>query len=106
MCVQPLTAAKFSRFFVAVNRPLTIISPSLSLQVYPTSLLEGAPPPAGVTLAALHGFVKGFRIAALVLVLFNTAAIIPSFLRRPRRYDDQVGGRTVATQNGDSAGAA
>jgi len=47
--------------------------------------------PSTISTATIQGFVNGFRIAALVLAIVNTVAIIPSILRGPRHYYQATG---------------
>ncbi len=63
---------------------ILLITLGLPYSVF-SSFIEGLAP-ASVTATAIEGFVKGFRIAAFVLAIINTIAIIPSFLRGPRHY--------------------
>ena len=62
---------------------ILLITTGLPYSVF-SMLVEGVN--QGVSQVAVQEFVNGFKIAAFVLAVINTSAIVPSFLRGPRHY--------------------
>ena len=60
-----------------------LITSGIPYSVFSTLLQSLTPVSLGTTVQ--HEFVNGFRFACLVLAIVNTAAILPSFLRGPRK---------------------
>ncbi len=56
--------------------------------------------PVALGQAAQQGFVNGFKFACLVLAIVNTAGIIPSFMRGPKK---SYQGLTFDNEKGDDA---
>ena len=68
---------------------ILLITTGLPYSVF-SSLVEGIS--QSTTHSAILEFVSGFKIAAFVLAVVNTAAIIPSFLRGPRHFYEAAPG--------------